>query len=60
MKKNNMNIHVKRTYSAPLIEQVILDNEISLVLQSDPGEPGASNSITPEYFNNDPFKTYNG
>jgi len=50
----------KRTYSPPIIEKVILDNEISLVLQS-ASPPSGPNETTfnaaPEYFNNDPFKT---
>lgn len=49
----------KLTYNSPLIEKILLDNEISLVLMSgdsDPGEPGAA-LIIPEYFNNDPFKS---
>lgn len=48
----------KRTYSTPQIERIQLDNEISLVLQSDTnpnGEPEFSQS--PEYFNIDPFDT---
>ena len=48
----------KNHYTAPLIERIVLDNEISLTLDSTPpvgpGE-GASNKV-PEYFNNDPFK----
>jgi len=46
----------KRVYCTPQIDKIKLDNEISLVLMSDPDEPGLS-SISPEYFNNDPFKT---
>lgn len=47
----------KKTYNKPRIEQIELDNEISLVLMSgdsDPGDPGTS--LAPEYFNSDPFK----
>jgi len=46
----------ERAYSAPQIEQIKLDNEISLVLSSldAPGDPEVLNA--PEYFNNDPFK----
>jgi len=45
----------KRKYYTPLIEHVKLDNEISLVLASDPpAGPGESQNV-PEYFNNDPF-----
>ncbi len=48
----------KRNYSTPLIERVILDNEISLQLESTPPPaPGEGYLKTPEYINNDPFKT---
>lgn len=48
----------KRAYSAPQVERIDLDNEISLVLQSDPIEgPGEASLSAPEYFNNDPYKT---
>ena len=47
----------KKIYSSPRIEQIELDNEISLILvSSDPGDPNAS-LLKPEYFNNDPFKS---
>jgi hypothetical protein len=47
----------KRTYSAPQIEQIKLDNEISLALESTPPVfEMAKGSNAPEYFNNDPFK----
>jgi hypothetical protein len=59
MEKNNIYLsEIKLTYSPPEIKLVMLDNEISLILQSavpDPSEPGAS-LIAPEHFNNDPFK----
>jgi len=47
----------KCKYNSPQIVCVELDNEISLVLQSDepPSEPGTSNTL--ESFKNDPFKT---
>lgn len=49
---------VKRTYIAPQIDQIKLDNEISLALESSPPSgPGESLGKAPEYFNNDPFKT---
>jgi hypothetical protein len=48
----------KRTYSSPIIEQIKLDNEISLALESTPPVFELSkNSAAPEFFNNDPFKT---
>lgn len=47
----------KNTYSSPRIERILIDNEISLVLASDPpSDEGNNNLNTPEYFNNDPFK----
>lgn len=47
----------KRVYSQPEITQVKLDNEISLVLESNPaaGPDEVMNNV-PEHFNNDPFK----
>lgn len=53
----------KGFYIAPDVACVKLDNEISLILQSEPPiGPGESLGIfgaasTPNYFNNDPFKT---
>ena len=57
-----MNLH-KKTYSSPVIEEIRLDNEISLQLASvgqrttPPGNPGASQGMdrmeTPE---NDPYQ----
>jgi hypothetical protein len=49
----------KRIYIVPQIEQIKLDNEISLALESVPAAPPAGPfefSKAPEYFNNDPFK----
>ncbi len=47
----------KRTYIVPHIDQIKLDNEISLALESTPpGGPGEGSLLTPEYMNNDPFK----
>jgi hypothetical protein len=52
---------MKRTYNSPKLECVKLDNEISLVLQSaPPAGPGESIRFvnnTPDFLNNDPFKT---
>ncbi|MEI8272610.1 MAG: hypothetical protein WCG08_08295 [Paludibacter sp.] len=49
---------MKREYLTPKVECVKLDNEISLVLESDPPVPGneTQNTNTPEYFNKDPFR----
>ncbi|MEI6754787.1 MAG: hypothetical protein WCK78_16670 [Paludibacter sp.] len=52
-----MNIN-KQTYIAPQIERIELDNEIALQLESTPPKaPGEAQLKTPDYFNNDPFKT---
>lgn len=66
--KTNIEFTKKLFYSTPSIVKIILDNEISLALQSyeppgdpgsdtPPGDPGAMNS--PVYFNNNPFNTIN-
>ena len=49
----------KTTYSAPHIQHIELDTEISLTLDSTPpiGPGGETVMNAPEYFNNDPFKT---
>lgn len=48
---------VKREYKTPFIVRINLDNEISLVLESNPPEgPEEVTSNATEYFNNDPFK----
>ena len=47
-----------RTYTAPSIEQIQLDNEISLALESTPPTgPNEGYLKAPEYMNHDPFKT---
>ena len=57
--KTTNDISKKRCYSTPQIEQILLDNEISLALESTtppegPGESGTG--YAPEYMKNDPFK----
>ncbi len=48
----------KQVYTTPEIVCITLDNEISLQLDSaPPGGPGEGASLSPEYLNNDPFKT---
>jgi hypothetical protein len=50
-------METKKKYTAPRIECIPLDNEISLALQSEPPlGPGESLSLTSEYMNNDPFR----
>ena len=47
----------KREYMPPMVEQIQLDNEISLALASDPPVFEKLHiSQAPEYFNNDPMK----
>ena len=47
----------KHAYCAPNIEYIILDNEISLVLESEPPIfPGEGQLKAPDYFNSDPYK----
>ena len=48
---------IKKLYYTPKIVCVELDNEIALVLQSQPPlGPGEVASLTPEYLNNDHFQ----
>jgi len=52
---------IKKAYIVPQIVCIKLDNEISLNLESSPltPPPGPFDSMnnSPDYFNNDPFKT---
>ena len=48
----------KTVYLPPRIERIKLDNEISLILESDPPSFEGSNRLNaPEYSHTDPFKT---
>ena len=48
----------KQEYTTPSIEIVLLDNEISLQLQSiPPVGPTEGAQLSPVYLKNDPFKT---
>ena len=52
----------KKTYIKPQVELIKLDNDISLTLDSlsPPDGPGeVTGALAPEYFKNDPFKSYN-
>lgn len=40
MKTQDNKTSTKRAYSAPSVEQVKIDSEISLVMMSYPGDPG--------------------
>ena len=50
---------VRGKYISPSISRILLDNEISLQLQSTdpPALPNEGRVIAPEYFNSDPFKS---
>ncbi len=49
---------MKKIYEIPQIKLIKLDNEISLVLSSDPPiGPGETMNQVPEYFNNNPYPT---
>ena len=55
--KTNIEYKKTHTYSPPKIDQIKLDKEISLVLQSNDNPMEEPNwSKAPEYFNNDPYK----
>lgn len=55
---NRIQVTEKREYNAPIIEQIILDNEISLALESDaPVGPGEGKLNAPEYLNSNPYKS---
>lgn len=54
---NSLNRNTKRYhYNTPQIERIVLDNEISLILQSGGDNPDGEPTGSVEYFNNDPFK----
>lgn len=47
----------KRDYAMPLIDKILLDNEISLEMESDPPIFESRNSSkAPNFYSNDPFK----
>jgi len=56
-KNKHMVTQKLRVYQTPCIEMIHLDNEISLVLASDPpiGPGETKNNVAPDYFNNDPY-----
>lgn len=48
----------KRSYLKPIVECIKLDNEISMVMMSDP-PPDPTGDIVPEHFSVNPFKFMN-
>lgn len=51
----------KKAYTAPEIQRILLDNEISLILQSVPdGDPWSTKAEQSEQQLDDPFKTQIG
>lgn len=59
MKTQYSNSLEKRTYAPPSVELITLDNEISLQLESSPTPGDHDDEVlnSPNYFNNDPYKT---
>lgn len=52
--------NIRKIYSTPCIEIITLDNEITLVLQTDPPIPvGRRENSGDDYLNNDPYQTEN-
>lgn len=48
----------KRSYFPPIVDKIELDNEISLALESSPPiGPDEGAYLSPDYLENDPFKT---
>ena len=47
----------KQVYKTPIIEHIILDNQISLAMESTPPEGPDEVYNKPTYMNSDPFKT---
>ncbi len=50
----------KRNYEIPVLMRIVLDNDISLILNSEPpyGPDETNSGKTPEYFNSDPSKSF--
>ena len=44
-----------KKYISPVIELIVLDNEISLALASNPPEGPSETHLSPEYFNKKPI-----
>jgi len=57
--KTIIEISNKRCYLTPQIEQVMLDNEISLALASAPPAGPSEVNLTPGYLSNNPFRIDN-
>ena len=49
-------ISKRASYIQPIVKKIVLDNEISLALESSPPfGPSESSNKAPEYFNNNPL-----
>ncbi len=48
---------IKKQYKSPQIELIVLDNEISLALESEPPTYESDNRFKSESFAPEPFKT---
>jgi len=54
--KTTNKISKKKYYSTPQIEQILLDNEISLALSSSPPVGPDEGNLSPEFIKNDPLR----
>jgi len=55
---NTNNKTEKRSYFPPEVEKIMLDNEISLALESSPPiGPDEGANFSPNYLKNDPFRS---
>lgn len=55
---SNNKITEKRSYFPPIIAEIILDNEISLALESFPPDgPNEGAYFSPDFLENNPFKS---
>lgn len=54
--KREESIRPTRRYVKPRLEKVIIDNNISLVMASDPPPNPPEDSVNPDHFNFNPFK----
>lgn len=57
--KNTKENTSKRIYCRPTLERILLDNEITLALESSPpiGPSESNNNLRPEYFSSSPYAT---
>ncbi len=50
-------MEAKKTYTAPQVELILIDNEIALALESaPPAGPSEGALLSPEFMHNDPYR----